>query len=265
MLEASRTDYYIAQHTRCKDFDQNDSHFHVNYEIYYLIYGKRRYVVDNSIYDIEAGDIILIPPMVMHKTQRAPGVDEDHERFLFNVAEIPDILKPVFEKNFYRPNGEYKQKIKELIDESVNEKGTDEKNTFLHTLNLHKILLILSKMPKGKSVRHKLSERDKIIQTAAGYIKENCHKSLTLKEISNDFGFTPEYFSSIFKKAIGLGFVDYLNNMRVAMSFEFLVNTDMPISEISEKCGFNDSNYFTIVFRKVTGKSPTKYRKIMRK
>ncbi len=265
MIAASRSDYYIAQHTRCKDFDQRDSHFHINYEIYYLILGKRRYTVDNSIYDIEAGDIILIPPMVMHKTQRSPGVDDAHERFLFNVAEVPDVVKSVFEKNFYRPEGEYKRKIKELIDESIKEKGTDEKNTFLHTLNLHKILLLLLNMPKENSVPQALSQKDRIMQTAARYIKENCNKPLTLKEISDGFGFTPEYFSSIFKKAIGLNFIDYLNNMRVAMSFEFLVNTDMPISKISEKCGFNDSNYFTIVFRKVTGKSPTKYRQMMRK
>lgn len=263
MIKATGADCKIAQYVQQRDFDQLNSHFHMNYEIYYLISGRRRYVIDNSIYDIEAGDIILIPPMVMHKTQHAPGIDEHHERFLFNVLEIPEILKPAFEKSFYHPQGEFKKKIKELINESVNETGTDEKALFLHKTNLHKILLLLLKMPKEDFSPRPLSERDKIMQAAASYIKENCYKPITLREISSDFGFTPEYFSSIFKKAIGLNFIDYLNNMRVAMSLDFLSDTDVPINEISEKCGFNDSNYFTIVFKKVTGVSPTKYRKIM--
>lgn len=262
MIKAS-SEGYIAQYSQRKDFDQDNSHFHMNYEIYYLISGKRRYIIDNSIYDIEAGDIILIPPMVMHKTQKVPGIDEHHERLLYNIKEVPDILKPVFEKNFYRPEGNFKKQIKELASESVSEKNRDEASELLHRLNLNKILLILLRMPKEGSVPQMLSERDKIIQAAANYIKENCFKPIALKEISNEFGFTPEYFSSVFKRTIGLSFIDYLNNMRVALSLEYLNKTQMSISEISGKCGFNDSNYFSIVFKKVTGNSPTGYRKIM--
>ena len=265
MIKANKPDCKIVQYVQQKNFDQLNFHFHMNYEIYYLISGKRRYVIDNVIYDIEAGDIILIPPMVMHKTQSLPSISEHHERFLFNVLEIPDILKPAFNKNFYRPQGEFKKKISELINESLNEKGTDEETHFLHKTNLHKILLLLLKMPNDGFYPRPLSDRDKIMQAAASYIKENCYKDLTLREISNTFGFTPQYFSSIFKKAIGLNFIDYLNNMRVAMSLGFLADTNIPINEISEKCGFNDSNYFTIVFKKVTGTSPTKYRKITNK
>ncbi len=262
MIKANKPDCKIVQYVQQKNFDQLNFHFHMNYEIYYLISGRRRYVIDNVIYDIEAGDIILIPPMVMHKTQSLPSISEHHERFLFNVLEIPDILKPAFAKNFYRPQGEFKKKISELINESLNEKGTDEETHFLHKTNLHKILLLLLKMPKDDFSSCPLSDRDKIMQAAASYIKENCAKPLTLSDISKVFGFTPEYFSSVFKQTIGLNFVDYLNNMRVALSLTYLTNSDMLISEISEKCGFNDSNYFTIVFKKVTGQSPTGYRKL---
>ncbi len=265
MIKAAGADCKIIQYVQNNGMNQKDSHFHINYEIYYLLSGKRRYVINSTIYDIKEGDIILIPPMVMHKTQNPPSSDENaHERLLFNVFDIPEILTPVFEKNFYRPDGIYKEKIRELIEESLNENLNDEKTEFLHKLNLHKILFILSKMPKDSSVPQKLSERDKIMQNAADYIKENCFKQITLNEISKEFGFTPEYFSSIFKKAIGLSFVDYLNNMRVALSLTYLAREDMSISQISEKCGFNDSNYFAIVFRKVTGTSPTQYRKIQK-
>ena len=155
--------------------------------------------------------------------------------------------------------------IQGLIEESLNEMGNDEVSTLLHKLNLQKILLTLLKSPENKSVPRRLSPRDRLMQDAAGYIKENCHRQISLKDISEKIGFTPEYFSSLFKTAIGFNFVDYLNNMRVARSLSYLTESDMTVSEISEICGFNDSNYFAIVFKKVTGTSPTKYRKIMRK
>ncbi len=257
----------IAQHSNRNAFDQPASHFHNYYEIYFLISGRRRYVIENEIYDIEAGDMVLIPPMVMHKTQRIPGTpdDETHERFLYCVRDIPEVIRPVFENYLYRPDEKSRGQIQGLIEESLNEMGNDEVSTLLHKLNLQKILLALLKSPENKSVPRRLSPRDRLMQEAAGYIKENCHRQISLKDISEKIGFTPEYFSSLFKTAIGFNFVDYLNNMRVARSLSYLTESNMTISEISEICGFNDSNYFAIVFKKVTGTSPTKYRKIMRK
>ncbi len=256
----------IAQHSNKNAFDQPASHFHNHYEIYFLISGRRRYVIDNEIYDIEAGDIVLIPPMVMHKTQRIPGTldEEKHERFLYCIQDIPEVTKPVFEKYLYRPDEKSRVYIKDLVEESLNEKGTDEASILLHKLNVQKILLILLKSPENKNVPRRLSQRDRLMQDAASFIKENCHKQISLKDISDRIGFTPEYFSLVFKTAIGFNFVDYLNNMRIAKALSYLTETHMSISAISEMCGFNDSNYFAIVFKKVTGISPTKYRKTIR-
>ncbi len=262
MIQAKDNNVRIAQYNLAEGFMSDESHFHRHYEIYYLIKGSRRYIIENTIYDIQAGDMILIPPMLMHQTQRVPGTEqkEIHERMLFNLSEIPEILKPCFEQYFYRPNDEIKDQIKALIDESIKEGNKDAQSQFLHKLNIHKILLMLLRMPKQEATPQQLSERDRLMQNAACYIKEHCHNHITLKEIADRMGFTPEYFSSVFKTAIGLNFVDYLNNMRIAKAINYLNQTDLPISVISEKCGFNDSNYFAIVFKKIVGISPRNYR-----
>ncbi len=262
MLQANALYARIAQHNLAEGFMTYESHFHRHYEIYYLIKGRRRYVIENEIFDIEAGDIILIPPMLMHKTQRIPGTEqkEMHERMLYNLREVPEILLPCFDKYFYRPDEKIKGQIKELINESVLEGHKGPESEFLHKLNVHKILLLLLRMPKVPVIPQELSERDRLMQNAACYIKEHCQEHITLKQIADEMGFTPEYFSSVFKMSIGLKFVDYLNNMRIAKAIHYLNETDMPISQISEKCGFNDSNYFAIVFKKIVGISPRKYR-----
>ncbi len=262
MLQATDSHAKIAQYNLAEGFMSDESHFHRHYEIYYLIKGRRRYIIENTIYDIQAGDIILIPPMLMHQTQRIPETDqkEIHERMLFTVNEVPEILKPAFKQYFYRPSAEIKENIKMLIDESIKEGNKDAQSQFLHKLNIHKILLMLLRMNKQETIIQQLSERDRLMQNAACYIKEHCHNHLTLKEIADKMGFTPEYFSTVFKTAMGLNFVDYLNNMRIAKAIQYLNQTDYPISVISEKSGFNDSNYFAIVFKKIVGISPRSYR-----
>ena len=262
MLQAKDSHVPIMQYNLAEGFMSDESHFHRHYEIYYLLKGKRRYIIENTIYDIQAGDIILIPPMLMHRTQRVPGTDqkEIHERILFNLKEVPAILKPCFNQCFYRPSDEIKESIKALIEESLKEENKSEESRFLHKLNVHKILLMLLRMPIKELEVQELDERDRLMQNAACYIKEHCHNHLTLKDMADIMGFTPEYFSSLFKTSIGLNFVDYLNNMRIAKAILYLNQTDLPISVISEKCGFNDSNYFAIVFKKIVGISPRNYR-----
>lgn len=245
-----------------ESFMPDESNFHRHYEIYYLIKGRRRYVIEDSIYDIEEGDMMLIPPMLMHKTHRIPGTDqnETHERIVFNLREVPEILLPCFERHFYRPDDEVKDQIRALIDESVNEGNKKPESQLLHKINIQKILLILLRMTPNPNMPQNLSERDKLMQNAACYIKEHCREHIALKQIADEMDFTPEYFSSVFKTAMGLNFNEYLNNMRIAKAIHYLNETDLPIGQISEKCGFNDSNYFAIVFKKIVGISPRKYR-----
>ncbi|MBR6765471.1 MAG: helix-turn-helix transcriptional regulator [Clostridia bacterium] len=262
MLKARGLYVRFAEYSDAQGFMLDESHFHNHYEVYYLIKGRRRYIIENEIYDVQEGDIVLIPPMIMHKTQQIPGTDksERHQRMLYNLREMPEILKPVFEKRLYRPTGEAREEIKRLIEESVQEDKISEEGVFLHRLNAHKILFILLRMPKDQPVLQKLEHRDQLMQNAACYIKEHCDKSISLREVADEMGFTPEYFSSVFKNVTGLNFVDYLNNMRIARALNLLNETDLPISKISEQCGFNDSNYFAIVFKKIMGISPRTYR-----
>jgi AraC-like DNA-binding protein len=65
----------------------------------------------------------------------------------------------------------------------------------------------------------------------------------------------------VFRKATGQTPIDYLVRLRIQKSISLLRNTDQPIIEIALESGFNDSNYFTRQFRKLTNESPSAYRK----
>lgn len=92
------------------------------------------------------------------------------------------------------------------------------------------------------------------------YIELNLNRDLRLDEVAEYVHISPSYYSKLFKKEMGINFVEYLRNRRINLSKLFLKNTNLSISEISVLSGFNESNYFSRVFKEKEGISPTKYR-----
>ena len=70
----------------------------------------------------------------------------------------------------------------------------------------------------------------------------------------------PSYFSSIFKKEVGVSFSNYLNKIRIEQSKLLLKNTDSSIVEIALEVGFEDQSYFSKVFKNLTKMTPKQYR-----
>jgi len=84
--------------------------------------------------------------------------------------------------------------------------------------------------------------------------------SLSLSFVSEMLCITPEYFSAFFIREVGIGFNDYVTNLRVEMAKNYLTETNWKINAVAEKCGFRSSSYFIVVFRKQTGVTPGEYR-----
>ncbi|MGP4039408.1 response regulator transcription factor [Gracilibacillus sp. D59] len=99
------------------------------------------------------------------------------------------------------------------------------------------------------------------IQLLLDYIEEHFDSHLTLSTLADHFHFNPSYLSSYFSKHHQEGFSEYLNYVRIKNARNMLKETDMSISAISEAVGYSDPSYFTKVFKRMTGKSPSTYRK----
>lgn len=92
------------------------------------------------------------------------------------------------------------------------------------------------------------------------YIKANLRSSLTLEQISHQFGYTRYYFSRKFIRETGMKVSEYIRNKRLEMAKEELRNTSRSISEISESLQFSNRNYFASSFKAYTGVTPAEYR-----
>jgi AraC-like DNA-binding protein len=92
------------------------------------------------------------------------------------------------------------------------------------------------------------------------FIERNFAKNVTVGDIAAACHCSVSYVSHTFKKQTGLSVSSYINRMRIEKAVFLLEKTQLSIQEISDLCGFNDSNYFSNVFREHMGVSPRKYR-----
>jgi two-component system response regulator YesN len=92
------------------------------------------------------------------------------------------------------------------------------------------------------------------------YLKEYSAMNHTLETISERFGITPGTICNLFSKHLSTTFSSYMNAMRTEHAETLLLTTDKPIKEIAINCGYGDPLYFTRVFHKKHGISPTRYR-----
>lgn len=94
------------------------------------------------------------------------------------------------------------------------------------------------------------------------YLKQNISEEMSLKTLASRFHCSPAHLGRIFKKEIGEPFSEYLNRTRIEYACKLLIETDYSLSDISEKIGYSNINYFFNVFGKLKGCSPKKYRSI---
>ncbi len=113
-----------------------------------------------------------------------------------------------------------------------------------------------------ESKEKKLSEG---VAFAVEYIYANYKKEITLKEVAKLCGVSTQYLSKIFGEELGINFIDYLNNFRVNKAKEMLAENKKSVKEICFEVGYNDPNYFSRTFKKVTGRTPREYIKEMEK
>ncbi len=105
------------------------------------------------------------------------------------------------------------------------------------------------------------NEYSSLIQKALTCISTDLTADLSLSSLANHLSVNASYLSSQFKKELGVSLTDYVNNSRISRAKQLLLETDLPIKSIAEQCGVADVYYFGRLFKKITGTSPTAYRK----
>lgn len=138
----------------------------------------------------------------------------------------------------------------ERIQEMVTDPGTME--TYIRTMLAEALRLRDEKQQ---------SQGKKVLQTALDYIDRNYTRpGLSLNEVAQAIGVSPNYFSGMFSQEMEMTFVEYVTNRRMEQAKRFLKDGVLPASQIAAAVGYRDAHYFSFVFKKTVGVSPREWR-----
>ena len=239
-------------------------HSHKHYEIYFLTKGASRIMFSNSVYNISAPAIVIIPPHKPHSTESGP-----FERYNFDVAESylnPFQLSIINKKQLQllTPTPEQASKLESLLEE-LNNLENNKYYTYVFSTLFSYYLHEISKLDNNSDnnnniIVHSSNFTPPIVVRIMDYLKENYYSNITLEDLTEQFNISKSSLIYNFNKYLKTSPTDYLINIRVDQAKELLKNTGKSMSEIAEDCGFSSANYFSLMFKRKTGISPANYR-----
>lgn len=100
-----------------------------------------------------------------------------------------------------------------------------------------------------------------LVNDALEFMKEHYYEDITLTQAADQVGISAGYLSTLFTQNLKCGFIDYLNEIRIEHACTYLQQNYFKTYEIAYKVGFHDEKYFSRVFKKIKGASPSEYKK----
>lgn len=248
--------------------DMLQMHTHNRHEVYLLLSGTRRYLIRDGIYDVHAGELVIVPKNELHRTVAQQGSGFERYLVYFSDAETAPVRKAVGDAAFeallqsrcITLSPEHVEQIRQLLKEMEQENSAEDNcSAAMLSAKLTGLLILLLRWGSTRnSTPDKSTGR---IQKVTQYITEHYAEPLTLHDAARIACLEPSYFCRQFKLYTGVGFSEYLIYVRIKAAEKLLLDTPLPVTQIAERCGFSGSNYFRDVFRRINGISPLQYRK----
>lgn len=123
----------------------------------------------------------------------------------------------------------------------------------------------------GSQTRHRQSQEETSVDLAnpidsvMDFIEHNYGEPISLQDVSDRVYLSPSYFSRLFKAEVGVNFTEYLTHFRIKKSKMILRVTSLPVEVVATNCGFSNASYFSTIFKRMEGRTPTEYRSFFAK
>ncbi len=226
-------------------------HYHQLYEIYFITQGTCSYFIDNRTYHLKPGDLALIPEGIIHNTVYQ---NTGHSRMLINCVSdyIPASARPT---SFLYRNPKITEQIQDIFN-AIEQEYTYPDH-FSEEAIICQIKLLFFLLARHSNTYTSAEKGNEMITRAAAYLQQHFQEDISLPGIARFAAVSPEHFSRLFKKETGLGYREYVNQLRLQKAEQLLKQSSgASIAEIAAECGFADSNYFSVKFKKMYGVSP---------
>ena len=248
-----------------------ETHDHSAVEVLLTIEGTVTYTVEDTVYQVRKGEVLIIPPDMPHSL----SMEEGSSRYLFlfepdAIMTMRDIksIAMYFNKPFHlRDGSEAHVHIRELL---LRARDTYEKREMMwNTVCYSCILRIYATLGQQyiSGIRPRTDDGmrnmdSEVITAVMTYINNHYREELSLEDVARFAGFSRYYFSRSFKRQTGYSFKDYLCQKRLQVAMDLLIRTNRSMRDVAIESGFGSVATFNRVFREKKGCTPTQYRAI---
>lgn len=239
---------------------------HDFWEIVCILSGKTGVTADKDVYLLESGNAIVHEPMEFHSIWSEKGTAPEIVILTFYAKKMPKLKGRIF-----RFTPELSKKLRRMAAEAKDIFTYQDGTIELLSVRCGKEMEASLMLSRFDCVIHEIlaTQNEGITghqsQSAKNYgyilsvLEQNVSEKLTVNEIAHLCNMSESNLKKIFFKFAGCGVMHYFNFMKVKKAAE-LISNGFSVKESANKVGFTDQNYFSTVFKRITGTSPTKYK-----
>jgi AraC-like DNA-binding protein len=243
-----------------------EPHVHEFFHYIYALNGIAKVIIADHAFRAEKGMLFMIPPGRMHAIY---GIDEFNSfDYKFTAGrELSLILSDIGYCIQHVDNYE-DTLLKDIFNEAIMERNMSE-----HIINIHMLELIYRILRRRREglymkridgvIDHSFNASHDVhkgnIRMVLDYIDKNIGENLRVSQLAGICGYCENYFSTIFKECVGCSPNRYINAKKIEMAKELMFSTNLNITQISGKLGFETVHYFSRLFKKILGVPPKAY------
>ena len=235
------------------------SHLHYHIELALVTEGKTRVTIDNSVYDVEAGDIIIVFPNQVHRFDTI-----EREKYILLIVN-PDIISELtrmftsfLPQNNLIKGGALCEDLWYLASKISDEYYGNE--SFREEILRGYLLAFFGRILQKMQLKDIESKESNVLGLILNYCINNYDKNISLDILEKELHISKYYISHTMSNKLHMGFNDYINSIRVSNACKYLKKTDKSITEISDLVGFNTMRTFNRAFQKQMNMTPSEYR-----
>lgn len=242
-------------------------HSHIFYEILYICSGNIQYLIKTERYQIQPGDIIIVPPGVGHQPILTDLQNASYRRYVLWLSPLfMKGIMPLFpDYDFTRPRllrttgtkwAILKDKFHAGILESEQKKAGWNAWVYGNTLEL---VTMLYRATVDKTSMHLKSEKPELLENILSFIEANLSENLSLDDTGKRFFVSRSTISNTFRKEMGISFYQYVTQRRLVAA-KNKIQENLPLETISREVGFSDYSSFYRAFKNEYGISPRQFK-----
>ena len=231
-----------------------------DYNFIFLRRGRVVWIIDTESLEMKPGDLVLVPPGITHRAFAHTAevtLGSVHVRAtLPDGQDLFELLQPPRIRHV-RPSS----RLDRYLDAVIGEWDRSDEHQTLRTMPAWGRLITLELFlndAAGGLLRHR--PLDPIVAATLDELARRIDRPTTLADLASRAGYSPQHLNRSFRAALGMTPLRYLTNLRLQRAVALLHENRLTVAAIARKVGIEDEYYFSRLFRRHTGRSPSQYR-----